>query len=209
MWSELWVKKKLCYTKRNSEKTKKTEHVCSGWCSPYVRCFGSLKMMARDLLVEILCFIAGNCKGFWGRVQNSSSFKYIASSTNTDLATVSSCIDCTSICIDCTSICLPWRQVAETVWVDKMTYYHCKSLYFIMWWPACGSGSQLDRKLCSLWKFVRFPLDVVANSTYLASPLNILDLFVGRHISMAMKKDIFRCHLHHLIHLPDLFWCIL
>jgi hypothetical protein len=45
-------------------------------------------------------------------VQNSSSFKYIASSNNIDLASVSSCKDCTSIC-------LPRRWVAETVWVDK------------------------------------------------------------------------------------------
>jgi len=198
MWRELWVKTKICYTKTNSERTKKIEQVCYGWCSPYVWCFGSLKMLAGDLLVELLCFIAGNCNGFWGWVKNSSSFKYIASSNKTDLASVSSYTDCTSIF-------LPQRWVEKTVWVDKMTYYHCKSLYFIVWWPACGSGSWLDRKLCSLWKFVRFPLDVVADSTYLASPLNIPNLSVGHHISMAMKKDILWCHQQHLIHLPDLF----
>jgi hypothetical protein len=82
-------------------------------------------MLAGDLLVERLCFITGNCNGFRGRVQNSSSLKYISSSNNTNLASVSSCTDCTSIC-------LPRRRVAETVWVDKMTYYHCKSFYFIV-----------------------------------------------------------------------------
>jgi hypothetical protein len=33
-----------------------------------------------------------------------------------------------------------------------------------------------------LSKFVQFSLDVVADSTYLASPPNIPDLYVGRHI---------------------------
>ena len=135
-------KKNLLY-KRNSERTKKKEQACFGWCSPCVRCFGWLKRLPRDLFVELLCFLAGSCNGFSSHMQHTSSLKYIVFSNNTDLETVSSCTDCTSIC-------LPRRWVAKTVWVDKMTYYHCKSFYFIVWWPSCGSGSQLDRKLCSL-----------------------------------------------------------
>ena len=110
-------KKKTLLYKRKSERTKKKEQVCSGWCYPCLRCFGWLKRLLGDFLVELICFLAGNCNGFWGHVKNSSSFKYISYSNNIDLASVSNCRDCTSIC-------LPRGRVTETIWVDKMTYYH-------------------------------------------------------------------------------------
>jgi hypothetical protein len=55
--------------------------------------------MPENLFIEVLCFIAENCNGFLGHLQDSSSFKYIASSNNTDLANVSNCRDHTSICL--------------------------------------------------------------------------------------------------------------
>jgi hypothetical protein len=59
------------------------------------------------------------------------------------------------------------RQVTETVWVDKMTYYHYKSFYFKVYGDTYGCGNRLDRKPCFLSKFVQFPLDVVVDSTLL------------------------------------------
>jgi len=192
MWRDFWVKKKSIIQDKLREDERKRK-------SMFWLVFSLCSML---WLVELLCFHVGNCNGFWGHVQNSSSFKYIASSNNTDLASVLNCRDCTSIS-------LPWRWVTEVVWVHKMTYYHYKSFYFIVWWPACGSGSRLDRKLCSLSMFVQFPLDAVADSTYLVSPPNIPELYVGRHTSTAMRKDILWCHMQHLIHLLALCWCIL
>ena len=56
-------------------------------------------MLPGDLLVEFLCFLAGSCNGFSGHVKNTSSLKYIVSSNNTDLASVSNSADPTRICL--------------------------------------------------------------------------------------------------------------
>ena len=82
---------------RNLERRKKKEQVSSSWCSPYIRCFGWLKRLAGDLFVEMFCFLAGSCNGFSGHVQNTSSLKYIVSSNNTGLASVSISADRTII----------------------------------------------------------------------------------------------------------------
>jgi hypothetical protein len=78
---------------------KKKEQVSSGWCSPCIRCFGWLKILPGDLFVDLLCFLVGSCNGFSGHVQNTSSLKYIVSSNNTDLASVSNSADHTRICL--------------------------------------------------------------------------------------------------------------
>jgi hypothetical protein len=93
------------------------------------------------LFVELPCFFAGSCNGFSGHVQNTSSLKYIASSNNTNLASVSIFADPRIISLPrgCHTYCglQKWslmfvndakygficecneRRVTETVWVDK------------------------------------------------------------------------------------------
>jgi hypothetical protein len=69
-----------------------------------------------------------------------------------------------------------------------MTYYHYESYYFKVCCTASRCGNRLDKKPCSLSKFVWFPLDVVIDSTYLASPSIIRDLSVGHHICHRSDK---------------------
>jgi hypothetical protein len=78
---------------------KKNEQVSSGWCSPCIRCFGLLKIMSGDLFVYLLCFLAGIWNRFSGHVQNTSSLKYIVSSNNTDLTSVSNSAEHTRNCL--------------------------------------------------------------------------------------------------------------
>jgi hypothetical protein len=77
----------------------KKKQVSSGWCSPCIRCFGWLKSLPGDLFVDLLCFLAGSWKGFSGHVQNTPSLKYIVSSNNTYLASVSNSAEHTRICL--------------------------------------------------------------------------------------------------------------
>jgi hypothetical protein len=78
---------------------KKKEQVFYGWCSPYTQCFGWLKSLPGDLFVDLLCFLARSCNGFSGHMPNTSSLKYIVSSNNTDLASVSNFADHRRICL--------------------------------------------------------------------------------------------------------------
>jgi hypothetical protein len=84
---------------KNSDTGKKKEQVSSGWCSPCIRCFGLLKILSGDLFFYLLCFLAGSWNRFSGHVKNTSSLKYIVSSNNTDLTSVSNFAEHTRNCL--------------------------------------------------------------------------------------------------------------
>jgi hypothetical protein len=76
----------------------KKEQVSSGWCSPYIlTCL--LKILSRDFFVDLLCFLTGSWNGFSGHAQNTSLLKYIVSSNNIDLESVSNFAEHTRICL--------------------------------------------------------------------------------------------------------------
>jgi hypothetical protein len=55
--------------------------------------------MPGDLFVDLICFLAGIWNGFSGHVKNTPSLKYIVSSNNTYLASVSNSAEHTRICL--------------------------------------------------------------------------------------------------------------
>jgi hypothetical protein len=63
--------------------------VSYNWYSPCIWSSGWLKGLPKDLYVELLCFIAENWKGLSSHLQNAPLLKYVSSSNNTDLASVS------------------------------------------------------------------------------------------------------------------------
>jgi hypothetical protein len=88
--------KKTMLSNKNLDREKK---VSSGCCSPCIRCFGWLKILPGYLFVDIICFLAGIWNGFSGHVKNTPSLKYIFSSNNTYLASVSNSAEHTRICL--------------------------------------------------------------------------------------------------------------
>jgi hypothetical protein len=92
-------KKKSSVSQQKLRQETKTKQVSFDWCSPCIRCFGWLKGLPRDLFVDILCFLVGIWKRFSGHLQNAPSLKYIVSSNNTDLASVSNSAEHTRICL--------------------------------------------------------------------------------------------------------------
>jgi hypothetical protein len=66
---------------------------------PVFDAFGWLKILPGDLFVDLLCFLAGSWNGFSSHMQNTPSLKYIVSSNNTGLASVSNSAEHTRICL--------------------------------------------------------------------------------------------------------------
>jgi hypothetical protein len=115
--------KKTLLANRNSDRKKKKKQVSSDWCSPCIRCFGWLKGLPGDLFVDLLCFLAGSWKGFSGHLQNAPSLKYIVSSNNTDLASVSNSAEHTRICLPSEESHLPWLAKWSVIFRNDVKYY--------------------------------------------------------------------------------------
>ena len=81
---------------------KKKIQVCCDCYSPCIRLFVWLKSLPEDLYVELLCFIMVNWKGRPKQLQNVPLLKYMASSGNTSLESVSNVAELISI--DLTSV---------------------------------------------------------------------------------------------------------
>ena len=59
------------------------------WYSPYIRSSSWLKVFPENMYLEFLCLIAENCKGLSSDLQNIPLLKYVSSSNNTYLESVS------------------------------------------------------------------------------------------------------------------------
>ena len=59
------------------------------WYPPFIWSFGWLKGLPKDLYVELLFFMAEHWKGLSSHLQNALLLKYVSSSNNADLASVS------------------------------------------------------------------------------------------------------------------------
>jgi hypothetical protein len=114
--------KKTLLANRNSDTQKKNQVSCD-WCSPCIRCFGWLKGLPEDLCVELLCFLTGNWKGLSGHLQNAPSLKYIASSNNTDLASVSNSADHTRIYLSSEESHISWLAKWSGIFRNDAKYY--------------------------------------------------------------------------------------
>jgi hypothetical protein len=75
------------------QKRQKKNQVCCDCYSPCIRSSVWLKSLPEDLYVELLCFIMVNWKGHPSQLQNVPMLKYIASSNNTGLESVSNVVD--------------------------------------------------------------------------------------------------------------------
>jgi hypothetical protein len=82
-----------------------------------------LKSLPGDLFVNLLCFLAGSWKGFLGRLQNVPSLKYIVSSNNTDLASVSNSAEHTIICLPSEESHLPLLAKWSVIFGNDANYY--------------------------------------------------------------------------------------
>jgi hypothetical protein len=79
--------------------------------------------MPGDLFVDLLCFLVGSWKGFSGHLQNDPSLKYIFSSNNTDLASVSNSTEHTRICLQSEESHLPWLAKWSIIFENDAKYY--------------------------------------------------------------------------------------
>jgi hypothetical protein len=88
-----------------------------------IRSFGWLKGLPEDLYVELLCFIVENWKGLSSHLQNAPLLKYIASSNNTDLASVSNVADHTRIYLSLEESHISWLTNWSGIFKSDAKYY--------------------------------------------------------------------------------------
>ena len=67
----------------------KKNQVCCDYYYPCIQSSVWLKILPEDLYVELLCFITVNWKGRPRQLQNVPMLKYTASSSSTDLVSIS------------------------------------------------------------------------------------------------------------------------
>ena len=79
--------------------------------------------MPEDSYVELLCFVARNWKGLSSHLQNASLLKYIGSSNNTDLASVSNSAEHTRICLPSEESHLLWLAKWSVIFKNDVKYY--------------------------------------------------------------------------------------
>jgi hypothetical protein len=82
-----------------------------------------LKGLPGDLFVDLICFLAGSWKGFSGHLQNAPLLKYIVSSNNTDLESVSNSAEHTIICLPLEESHLPWLEKWSVIFRNDVKYY--------------------------------------------------------------------------------------
>jgi hypothetical protein len=82
-----------------------------------------LKGLPEDLYVELLCFVTGNWKGISSHLQNVPLLKYIASSNNTDLASVSNLADHTRIYLSSEESHISWLTKWFGIFGSDAKYY--------------------------------------------------------------------------------------
>jgi hypothetical protein len=82
-----------------------------------------LKGLPEDLYVELLCFVTGNWKGLSSHLQNAPLLKYIASSNNTYLASVSNPADHTRIYLSSEESHISWLAKWSGIFRNDAKYY--------------------------------------------------------------------------------------
>ena len=82
-----------------------------------------MKSLPGDLFVDLLCFLAASWTRFSGHVKNTSSLKYIVSSNNIDLESVSNSTKHTIICLPLEESHLPWLEKWSVIFGNDVKYY--------------------------------------------------------------------------------------
>ena len=77
----------------NKSRDRKKIKVCCDCYSPYIRPYVWLKSLPEDVYVELLCFIIVNWKERPSQLQNVLLLKYMTSSGNTGMGSVSNAAD--------------------------------------------------------------------------------------------------------------------
>jgi hypothetical protein len=107
----------------SQQKLRQKIQVSYDWYSPCIRSFVWLKGLPEDLYVEFLCFIVVNWKGRSSHLQNAPLLKYIASSNNTDLASVSNVADHTRIYLSSEEWHISWLTKWSGIFGSDAKYY--------------------------------------------------------------------------------------